>query len=280
MVPASRINDAQHETTRLLFFAYTYIIARRNTFNPPGPKLAPFFKHRTLPMSARALTLLRSALPLIPAHGFTRTTISLAATKPPTSSKDTSTTSGSVGFNARAHDAPLSDTAISALFGEGDEARRALIRAWLDEGRRVMSTTSSDRGAGVGVPGLKEVLTRRLLYNVPVLPHLKDAFALMSVPSSGSLPLTHAAHVADEACRVCKTDVNRAESWYTRRASIAAIYAAAELHQFASPETAIDFLDRALHASSQVASLFENTAVYSDSIYRSWVGILKSRGVL
>ena len=54
--------------------------------------------------------LLKLALPLVRTHGFTREALSrsvLALPKP--------------------HPEPLRDTAVSALFGEGDDARRTLI---------------------------------------------------------------------------------------------------------------------------------------------------------
>jgi ubiquinone biosynthesis protein COQ9 len=58
----------------------------------------------------------------------------------------------------------LSDSAVTTLFGEGDTARRTLIRAWLDEGRAHMRS--------VPVDGVKGALLVRLEYNLPVLEHL------------------------------------------------------------------------------------------------------------
>lgn len=96
--------------------------------------------------------ILHRALPLIPQLGFTRHAISTASA-----------------------DAPLSETAISALFGKGDDARRALIRAWLDAGRKDMADVSAKvDGKDVRGEVLEDVLLRRLEWNVPVLPHLKE----------------------------------------------------------------------------------------------------------
>ena len=71
--------------------------------------------------------ILQQCIPLVPQHGFTRKTIALAAVQLP---------------NLKAE---LSDTAISALFGRGDEARRSLIHGWLDEGAADMRSCSPEK---------------------------------------------------------------------------------------------------------------------------------------
>ncbi|KAG1867814.1 hypothetical protein DFJ58DRAFT_838045 [Suillus subalutaceus] len=67
-------------------------------------------------------------------------------------------------------------------------------------------------------------------------------------------PITkHAAKVSNQACWVTHSDARESSlSWYTRRASISAIYLAAELHQLTSPNTEPAFLysllESAVHA--------------------------------
>lgn len=75
----------------------------------------------------------------------------------------------------RTHTEPLSDTAVSALFGSGDEARRTLIEAWLKEGLRCMENRarSSVNGDADRV-SVRDVLRARLDYNEPVLGHLPE----------------------------------------------------------------------------------------------------------
>jgi ubiquinone biosynthesis protein COQ9 len=93
--------------------------------------------------------LLKLATPLVQHHGFTRTALAhsvLALPEP--------------------HAEPLSDSAVTALFGQGDAARRTLINAWLDEGRAHMRA--------VPVDGVKRALLTRLEYNVPVLSYLPE----------------------------------------------------------------------------------------------------------
>ncbi|KAG6862480.1 hypothetical protein C0995_000026 [Termitomyces sp. Mi166 len=151
-----------------------------------------------------------------------------------------------------AHSQPLSDSAVSALFGSGDLARKTLIRAWLDDGIRHIQSQPT----GLTLRG---VLRARLEYNEPVLQHLPEAFALLASPTYG-VPLLdprpaieHAFKIADEACHVTG-DASLQLAWYARRGSLAAIYTASELHQLTSPKTAYDFLDSLLNGSSVVKS--------------------------
>ncbi|KAF9520865.1 hypothetical protein BS47DRAFT_1286636 [Hydnum rufescens UP504] len=195
--------------------------------------------------------LLRRAFPLIPTHGFTRKTLALSFPN-----------------------APLSETAVSALFGQGDEAPKTLIRAWMEEGRRQMSVRESP-----------DVLLKRLDWNIPVLPHLKDAFALLSASSSPFVPvidvrpgLQHAISVADEACHICEPRQNGPVSWYTRRAGIALVYTAAELHQLTSPDTAPGFLRQLLKTSLKPAEVVNELVLFADFAVRGWGGIFRGRG--
>lgn len=97
-------------------------------------------------------------------------------------------------------------------------------------------------------------------------------------------------------------------AWYTRRATIAAIYTAAgmlhsysnpylqhgiqyrwsdardygflELHQLYSPTTANEFLDQLLEGSHALGTALDETGIYGKYIVDAWKGIIKSRGIL
>ncbi|TFY53277.1 hypothetical protein EVG20_g10191 [Dentipellis fragilis] len=212
-------------------------------------------------MAAMRARLLQLALPLVKEHGFTRETLARSVLALP---------------EPRAE--PLTDSAVSALFGEGDNARRTLIQAWLEEGRVRMRTP---------VPSAKDALRGRLRYNEPALAHLPEAFALLASPKYGIPPLDvrpafwHAAGVADEACYAAKEPTIGAPqlSWYSRRASLAAVYTAAELHQLTSPETADAFLDSLLDSAAKVKQAVDETQLFSSYVIKSWAGIIKSSGV-
>lgn len=94
------------------------------------------------------LQILRHALPLIKSHGFTRQALASAVLSLPN------------------HSEPLSDTAVSSLFGSGDSARSTLISYWLEEARNDMSIK---KGASIGA-----ILKHRLQRNEPVLSYLPE----------------------------------------------------------------------------------------------------------
>jgi len=223
--------------------------------------------------------LLKLALPLVRTHGFTREALSRSVLSLPAN---------------EAHTEPLSDTAVSALFGHGDDARRTLIKAWLGDGLRHMGSIpgverpttpplDSEKGTEKKA-SVRDVLRARLEYNEPVLPYLPEAFALLISPSSSihlfdPLPaVKHAARIADEACYVTR-DKSLQLEWYSRRISLAAIYAAAELHQLTSPNTTYSFLDSLFDNSSSIKSSFDEVSLYSSYIFKSWRGIIKSSGI-
>lgn len=88
-------------------------------------------------------------------HGFTREALSLSVLALP---------------SQEAHTQPLSDAAVSALFGNGDAARKTLINAWLDDAIESMKTPLSS-GSKVSV---RDALQARLQHNGPVLPYLPE----------------------------------------------------------------------------------------------------------
>ncbi|KAJ7261764.1 hypothetical protein B0H12DRAFT_1105587 [Mycena haematopus] len=213
-------------------------------------------------MAAHSSTrLLKLALPLVSEHGFTRAALARSVLR----------------LQPTPHAGPLSDTAVSALFGRGDLARKALIDAWFEGGIESMKT---------GAPtSIKEALHTRLAYNEPVLAHLPEVFASLAAPESGMPPvdpipaLKHAARVADEACYV-SGDQSLRLSWYTKRASLIGVYSAAELHQLTSPQTAHAFLDSLLSTSTALETSVEEAKLYCSYIMRSWAGIIRSKDVL
>ncbi|KAG7451298.1 uncharacterized protein BT62DRAFT_984469 [Guyanagaster necrorhizus] len=206
--------------------------------------------------------LLQLATNLVNTHGFTRKALAESVLSLPP---------------GQAHPEPLSDTAVSALFGIGDDARRTLIHAWLDQGVRHMGTVPS--------PTLKSVLHARLRYNEPMLQHLPEAFALLASPNSGvslldPIPiLKHSSRIADESCYI-SGDTSVQFSWYVRRASIAGIYGASELHQLTSPSTAYSFLDNLFDTANNFGTSLEELGLFSSYVFKSWKGIFKSKGIV
>lgn len=124
--------------------------------------------------------LLNLSVPLVKHHGFTRTALARSALDLP-----------------EPHAEPLSDSAVTTLFGESDTARRTLISAWLDEGRAHMRT--------VPVDGVKGALLARLEYNVPVLGYLPEVSLTDSNWSRGKVGAYRGAHIGIRTCCVSET---------------------------------------------------------------------------
>ena len=107
---------------------------------------------------------------MVKTHGFTREALARSVLELPPS---------------EAHSEPLSETAVSALFGNGDLPRRILIEAWLRDGLGHMASipgvtansyvAAPDSGVESGKKAtVGDVLRARLKYNEPVLPYLPE----------------------------------------------------------------------------------------------------------
>ena len=70
------------------------------------------------------------------------------------------------------HSEPLSDGAVTALFGRGDDARRTLVRAWLEDARCRMRREPAST--------MRDVLHARMRMNEPVLEHLPEVRFVLS----------------------------------------------------------------------------------------------------
>ncbi|KIM67598.1 hypothetical protein SCLCIDRAFT_1111111 [Scleroderma citrinum Foug A] len=205
--------------------------------------------------------LLKLAIPLVSSHGFTREALARSVLSLP-----------------EPHPDPLPDTAVTALFGQGDNASRTLVNAWLEDARRRVREEVQPSSH------MRQVLLARMTMNEPVIEHLPEAFALLAssssiVPVDPTLILRHVAQVADEACWIVDPTAKEL-SWYTRRATVSAVYLAAELHQLTSPKTAESFLDYLLENSGTAEKAVQETVLYGEFIFKSWRGILKSSGIL
>lgn len=117
--------------------------------------------------------LLQLAVPLIKTHGFTRATLARAVLDLP-----------------QPHSEPLSDRAVTALFGRGDDARRTLVHAWMEDARCRMRRDDHHVGA---TPSMRDVLRARLRMNDQVLEHLSEVCPCLSlrVPTARTVPQPH-----------------------------------------------------------------------------------------
>lgn len=221
------------------------------------------------------LRLLRLALGLVETHGFTRDALAYSVLRLP---------------HPETHSTPLSDAAISSLFGQGTKPEHTLINLFFDDGLEHMKNRAQVLSESEQrVPTVQELLKERLKFNEPVLDHLPDAFASLASSAIKSGPfslspvdplpmLRHALRISDEACYL-SGDTSEL-SWYTRRASLAAIYTVAELHQISSPKTANQFLENLLASSSKAKEALDEVNLFASYWYKSTKAIMKSKGII
>ncbi|PLB50243.1 ubiquinone biosynthesis protein COQ9 [Aspergillus steynii IBT 23096] len=151
-------------------------------------------------------TILSAALRHIPQHGFTRDALTLGA-------RDAGFLDVSVQLFPRAE----FDLILFWL-----ASRRGLLRASVDDGLLLpYADASVDQK-------IKVLLMERLRMNVDIRHQWQDALALMSLPSNVPLSLSELHALSDDVLNLAG-DSSVDAAWYTKRLSVSAIFASAEV---------------------------------------------------
>ncbi|KAK3305510.1 COQ9-domain-containing protein [Chaetomium strumarium] len=214
---------------------------------PPGP-----FTHAEQ-------NLLSAAYVHVPSHGFSQEALALGA-----------------------RDTGLLDISPSIL----PDGVFSLIRWHLYTQRTLLAAKAKDavdQTAAVTVGDKVEALAwLRLRGNEAVVGRWQEALAIMAQPSYVPASLKELASLADEILYLAG-DVSVDPSWYTKRASLSAIYAAAELFQTTdqSPkfrETRA-FLRRRLDEAAQAGGALRSVGEWVGFNASAAVNVLRSKGV-
>ena len=108
--------------------------------------------------------ILHHALPLIPAHSFTRPCLTYALSSLPTDHPD--------------HRPPLEDSVVDTIFGPGSTASRGLVDAWEEAGLHHMVDGGTAPASVVSKKGkekaLEGLLERQLKYSSNVGEHIVE----------------------------------------------------------------------------------------------------------
>ncbi|KAL2115016.1 hypothetical protein VTJ04DRAFT_10679 [Mycothermus thermophilus] len=223
-----------------------------STTHPPPPP--PFTEAET--------TLLTAAYKHVPQHGFTPESLALGA-----------------------RDAGLLDIS-PAILPDGEFAlirwhlytQREGLKEKLPEVERWVTKQGQD-AVEEKVEGL---MWMRLMGNEGVVGRWQEALAIMALPSHIPTSLHELALLSDEILYLAG-DVSVDPSWYTKRASLSAIYAAAELFQTAdtSPQfrETRAFLRRRLAEAKQARYVARSVGEWVGFTAGSVVNILRSKGV-
>ncbi|GAA5843208.1 hypothetical protein JCM3766R1_006620 [Sporobolomyces carnicolor] len=180
---------------------------------------------------------------------------------------------------------------------------RALFQEWLEQGRREMVEAIRQSRLG-GADAINRGIRARLTYNEPVLDRLPQALALLSAPTTTPLssplsilpsPVPHLAHSASIAQDLAKSSGSQAQgtAWYSIRARLALIYTLSELHLLAAPasepaasttaseriQDAIRFSEKLWRETGKVGDTVQGAEDFATWVVKSWMGIIRSRGI-
>ncbi|KAE8449954.1 hypothetical protein EG329_007093 [Mollisiaceae sp. DMI_Dod_QoI] len=213
------------------------------------------------PFSPQETSILSAALPHIPSHGFTLTSLSLGA-------KD-------VGYI----------DASTNLFPQGPFAlvhyHLMTQRLGLSSKTDILATGEGEKPLGIGAK-VKKLTWERLMANKNIVHRWQEALALMAQPSNVPTSLKELAALSDEIWFL-SGDTSVDTSWYTKRASLSTIYAATELFMTTdkSPDyaNAREFLDRRFRDVQIIGGAVGSVSQWVGFTAHAGLNVLRSKGV-
>ncbi|KAF2268631.1 ubiquinone biosynthesis protein COQ9 [Lojkania enalia] len=205
--------------------------------------------------------ILSAALAHVPTHGFT---------------------SGALTQGAR--DAGYLDVSTSLLpRGVFDLIYYHLVTQRLALKDSVQFLAEGEKGKSLSIEAKVRSLTlARLCANEPIIHRWQEAIAIMAQPTYAPDSIAELARLADEIWFLAG-DQSVDSSWYTKRASLSAIYSATEV--FMTQDTSKGFietgkfLDARLEDVMKIGGFFGAMGDWLDYTGHSAVNVLRSKGV-
>ncbi|VVT45667.1 uncharacterized protein SAPINGB_P000831 [Magnusiomyces paraingens] len=175
-----------------------------------------------------------------------------------------------------------SSAARSVFPGSSRSGQLDLVLAHLARSRAQISidveTQQADPATPV-TPQLGDLLKKRLLLNAPIASHLAEAQAILTQPAHVPSALTELHELSSDLWNLTG-DRSHSFDWYTKRASLSALYVAAELvmSQDKSSEfrDTIEFVDRRLQELNDASTATSSVTEYAGFFAISSVNVLKS----
>ncbi|KAF2012381.1 ubiquinone biosynthesis protein COQ9 [Aaosphaeria arxii CBS 175.79] len=144
-------------------------------------------------------------------------------------------------------------------------------------------TEGQVEGKAMGVGAKVRALTlARLRANGPIIHRWQEALAIMAQPTYAPASVAELARLADEIWFLA-ADTSVDSSWYTKRASLSALYAASDV--FMTQDTSKDFIeteqffDARLKDVSRMGSFMGAVGEWVGYTGHSAVNVLRSKGV-
>jgi ubiquinone biosynthesis protein COQ9 len=129
---------------------------------------------------------------------------------------------------------------------------------------------------------VRSLTLTRLRANEPIIHRWQEALAIMAQPTYIPTSVAELARLADEIWFLAG-DTSVDTSWYTKRASLSAIYSSAEV--FMTQDTSQDFreteqfLDARLGDIMSIGGIFGALGEWVDYTGHSTINVLRSKGV-
>lgn len=134
---------------------------------------------------------------------------------------------------------------------------------------------------GVGTQ-VKELTWARLMLNAPVNARYQEALALMAYGSNMRASLAELHALSDEIWYVAG-DVSVDSSWYTKRASLSAIYASSELFMTQDVSKGFEetraFMERRFNGMRELGGAVGSIGQWVGFTFGAGVNVLRSRGM-
>ncbi|KAK7183419.1 hypothetical protein DPSP01_000455 [Paraphaeosphaeria sporulosa] len=205
--------------------------------------------------------ILSSALSHVPSYGFTADALHLGA-----------------------RDAGYMDVSTNLLpRGVFDLINYHLVTQRLALKNTVQFPSTADQGKKLGTGAKVRTLTlARLRANEPIIHRWQEALAVMGQPSYAPTSLAELARLADEIWYL-SGDESVDSSWYTKRASLSAIYSATEV--FMTQDKSKDFIETEQFLDSRLGDVMKMggfigaLSEWADYTAHSAVNVLRSKGM-
>ncbi|KAK3061856.1 hypothetical protein LTS18_005304 [Coniosporium uncinatum] len=227
-------------------------------------------------------SILSAALTHVPTHGFTSTSLTLGARS--AGYLDVSTQlfpRGAfelVAYHLVTRRLALKES-VSSLFPAQTDSEQHPQQQQQQQQYHPQPQRPHQPGVGKRV---RDLTMERLRHNASVIHKLPEALALMSLSPNIPASLRELAALSDEIWYLA-SDAAVDFSWYTKRASLSAVYAAAEVYQTQDQSTEFRdterFLDSRLEELRTVGGVVGDVGQWMGGTMAGALGVLRSKGV-
>ncbi|PWW80584.1 ubiquinone biosynthesis protein COQ9 [Tuber magnatum] len=217
------------------------------------------------PFTAAESAILSASLLHVPSHGFSDAALSFGA-------RDAGYLDISVNMLSRGVFDLVRYHLVTERLRLGDKIDFRKAEDELPEGLRNLSTPAK----------VRVLCMERLKANAPIIHRWQEALAVMSLAGNIPVSVSELAKLSDEIWFLAG-DESHDTTWYTKRATLSAVYASTELFMTQDNskdfEATWEFLDRRLDEVKATGSAISNVASYLDFTVHALANVLRSKNL-